>query len=47
MDFSDTPEEAEYRAAARAWLKGLRKKARIGDVLSPSGERWNAERGRP
>jgi prevent-host-death family protein len=32
--------------AARKWLKSLRKKARIGDVMSPSGEVWNAERGR-
>jgi prevent-host-death family protein len=32
--------------AARERLKALRAKARVGDVLSPSGERWNAERGR-
>ncbi len=40
------PEE-DRRAAARKWLKKLRKGARIGDVMSPSGERWNAGRGRP
>lgn len=38
--------EGEGPEAARAWLKSLRKKARVGDVMSPSGERWNAERGR-
>ena len=38
--------EAERAAAAREWLKSLRGKARVGDVIGPSGERWNAERGR-
>ena len=38
--------EAERAAAAREWLKSLRAKARVGDVMSPSGEHWNAERGR-
>ncbi|MGA7984882.1 MAG: type II toxin-antitoxin system prevent-host-death family antitoxin [Burkholderiales bacterium] len=38
--------EAERAASAREWLKALRAKARVGDVISPSGERWNAERGR-
>jgi prevent-host-death family protein len=32
--------------AARKWLKSLRKKAWVGDIMSPSGEVWNAERGR-
>ena len=38
--------EAGRAAAAREWLKALRPKARVGDVIAPSGERWNAERGR-
>ena len=38
--------EADRQAAARKWLKKLRKKARIGDIMSPSGEVWDAERGR-
>ncbi|MBI2313462.1 MAG: type II toxin-antitoxin system Phd/YefM family antitoxin [Betaproteobacteria bacterium] len=38
--------EAEQAEAARKWLIGLRGKCRIGDVISPSGEAWNAERGR-
>ena len=39
------PEE-DRRAAARKWLKALRKTAHVGDVMSPSGETWNAELGR-
>ena len=39
------PEE-DRQAAARKRLKALRKTARIGDIMSPSGEAWNAERGR-
>lgn len=39
--------EVDRRAAARKWLKALRKDAYVGDVISPSGETWNAERGRP
>jgi prevent-host-death family protein len=40
------PEE-DPQAAARKRLKALRGKARItGDIMSPSGEIWNAERGR-
>ena len=38
--------QADRAAAARERLKALRPKARVGDVLSPSGDRWNAERGR-
>jgi prevent-host-death family protein len=38
--------EGDRRAAARQWLKKLRKTARVGDVMSPSGEIWNAELGR-
>jgi prevent-host-death family protein len=37
----------DRQAAARKWLKALRGKARItGDIMSPSGETWDAERGR-
>jgi prevent-host-death family protein len=39
------PEE-DRAAAAQERLKALRRKAKVGDVMSPSGERWNAERGR-
>jgi len=39
------PEE-DRQAAARRRLEALRKTARIGDVMSPSGEPWDAERGR-
>ena len=38
--------KANRQAAARKWLKKLRKKARVGDVMSPSGEVWDAELGR-
>ncbi|MDA8109460.1 MAG: type II toxin-antitoxin system prevent-host-death family antitoxin [Betaproteobacteria bacterium] len=38
--------QGDRALAARERLKALRAKARVGDVLSPSGERWNAERGR-
>jgi len=36
--------EADERDAARQRLLALREKARIGDVISPSGEQWDAER---
>ena len=39
------PQEAAAKAA-RARLKALRATARVGDIMSPSGEVWNAERGR-
>jgi len=39
------PEE-NAAIAARKRLKVLRRQARVGDVMSPSGVRWNAERGR-
>jgi antitoxin (DNA-binding transcriptional repressor) of toxin-antitoxin stability system len=40
------PEE-DRQAAARKRLKALRGKARItGDIMSPSGDVWDAERGR-
>jgi len=38
--------EGDRAEAARQRLKALRGKARVGDVMSPSGERWNAGRGR-
>lgn len=38
--------EGDNAAQAREWLKTLRGKARVGDVISPTGARWNAERGR-
>lgn len=38
--------EADRQTAARTRLKALRKTARIGDIMSPSGEAWDAERGR-
>ena len=38
--------EKDRQAAARKRLKALRKTARISDVMSPSGEVWNAELGR-
>ena len=39
------PEE-DRQAAARKRLKALRKTARIGDIMTPSAEPWDAERGR-
>ena len=38
--------EQDRQTATRKWLKKLRKKARVGDVMSPSGEVWDAELGR-
>ena len=39
------PDE-DRQALARKYLRALRKNARIGDILSPSGETWDAEQGR-
>jgi prevent-host-death family protein len=39
--------EVDARDAARRRLAALRAKCRIGDVVGPAGERWDAERGRP
>jgi prevent-host-death family protein len=40
--------EQDRAAAARERLKALRGKAQItGDIVGPSGERWEAESGRP
>jgi len=36
--------EADRQAAARQYLKSLRKSAVIGDIVSPSGDTWDAER---
>ena len=36
--------EAGRQAAARQYLKSLRKSAVIGDIVSPSGDPWDAER---
>jgi prevent-host-death family protein len=32
------------REAARAFLASLRGRCRIGDIVNPSGDAWNAER---
>jgi len=37
--------EVNAAEAARKWLESLRDKAIVGDVESPSGEEWNAEKG--
>ena len=36
--------EMDRSAEARKFLKALRKTAVIGDIMSPSGEIWDAER---
>ncbi len=36
--------EVDAAQAARRRLIALRKKAKLGDVISPSGDRWEAER---
>ena len=38
--------EGNRQAAARKWLEQVRKTARVGDIMSPSGETWDAELGR-
>jgi prevent-host-death family protein len=38
--------EQDVRNAARQRLAALRTKCKVGDVVSPTGERWRAERGR-
>ena len=38
------PEKGEQNAA-RQRLAALRARCRVGDVVSPTGERWAAERG--
>ena len=36
--------EVDRAAEARKWLRSLRGKAVIGDIISPSGEVWDAEK---
>ena len=36
--------QADRGAEARKFLKSLRKTAVIGDIMSPSGDIWDAER---
>jgi len=36
--------EVDAAQAARQRLLALRKKSKVGDVISPSGDRWEAER---
>lgn len=36
--------EVDAAQTARQRLLALRKKAKVGDVISPSGDRWEAER---
>jgi prevent-host-death family protein len=36
--------EKNTAEVARAWLISLREKAWVGDVISPSGEVWDAEK---
>ena len=38
--------EQGVKHAARQRLAALRAKCKVGDVVSPTGERWNVERGR-
>ncbi|MBI3054005.1 MAG: type II toxin-antitoxin system prevent-host-death family antitoxin [Betaproteobacteria bacterium] len=38
--------EKGMQNAARKRLAALRAKCKVGDVVSPTGERWVAERGR-
>ena len=38
--------ERGVKNAARQRLGVLRTKCKVGDVISPTGERWTAERGR-
>ena len=38
--------EVDAKDAARRRLAVLRAKCKVGDVISPAGESWNAERGR-
>ena len=35
------------RSAARVQLSALRKKCKVGDVVSPLAEKWEADRGNP
>ena len=37
--------EPDAKDAARRRLAALRAKCKVGDVISPAGERWDAEHG--
>jgi prevent-host-death family protein len=38
--------EVDAKDAARKRLTALRTKCKVGDVISPTNDKWNAERGR-
>jgi prevent-host-death family protein len=38
--------EQDAKDSARRRLAALRAKCKVGDVISPAGARWDAERGR-
>jgi len=38
--------EIDAKDSARRRLAALRAKCKVGDVVSPAGEHWDAERGR-
>ena len=38
--------EPDAKDSARRRLAALRAKCKVGDVVNPAGERWDAERGR-
>lgn len=38
--------EIDAKDSARRRLAALRSKCEVGDVISPAGEHWDAERGR-
>jgi alkylation response protein AidB-like acyl-CoA dehydrogenase len=44
MDFNDTPEEAAYRAQARAWLEANAPKTRVGEVSHDDAPNLEASR---
>lgn len=43
MDFNDTPEEAKFRAEARAWLDANAERLKPGDATAVMSERGGAE----
>ncbi|MGH6970643.1 MAG: acyl-CoA dehydrogenase family protein [Caulobacteraceae bacterium] len=48
MDFNDTPDEAAYRAKAKAWLEANAPKGRMLDEEDPAGlkqaKAWQAKK---
>ena len=38
--------EVDAKDAARKRLAALRAKCKVGDVITPTGAKWNADRGR-